>query len=143
MKYKKNGLLLKTANRITTCTVLVRSRFPFLTWVLDTGQSSVYMSFWKNGFLSLKKWRIGKVRGVKTEEMKIDSLRMWRSQKVKFKCEKGQRLWSWDTMVPPPQVYYGFINKWFFTKSKHTQTLPWFRWPLNLLLPVHNTLIML
>ena len=36
----------------------------------------------------MKKWRIGKIRGVKTEEVKIDNLKMWRSQKVKSKCEE-------------------------------------------------------
>ena len=31
---------------------------------------------------------MGEITGVKTEEVKIDSLKMWKSKKVKIKCEE-------------------------------------------------------
>ena len=41
------------------------------------GRVPFFLVGWRFGFYSVKKWRIGKIRGVKTDD--IDSLKMWRS----------------------------------------------------------------
>ena len=46
--------------------------------------------FWNTddlGFLSMKIEDVRKITGVKTDDVKIDSLMMWRSKKLKIKCE--------------------------------------------------------
>ena len=51
---------------------------------------------------SVKNEELGKISVVKTQEVKINSLWMWR--KAKIKCEDRVsmwRLWSWHTMAPP------------------------------------------
>ena len=50
-----------------------------------------FLEDWQCGFLSVKNKELGKITGVKTEEAKIVSCKMWRSQKYKIKCE-GSRL---------------------------------------------------
>ena len=60
------------------------------SWAMSMGRGvPVFLKEWRSGFLSLKKWRIMKIRGVKTEKVKMDSEKMWRQQNVKFKCKEG------------------------------------------------------
>ena len=53
------------------------------------GGVPVFLEDWKIGFLNVKNEYLGKITGVmKTEDMKINSLKIWGSQKAKIKCEE-------------------------------------------------------
>ena len=47
---------------------------------------TVFLEVWKYGFLSAKSGDLGKITGVKTEDVKNDSLNMWSSQNVEVQC---------------------------------------------------------
>ena len=42
-----------------------------------------FLEDWRLAFLSVENWRIGKIT-----EVKMDSLKMWISEKAKIKCEE-------------------------------------------------------
>ena len=101
-----------------TCIYLVAfSQMPVhvqCRWLQEEGVP-VFSEDWRSGFLSgkkmkfcflsVKKWRMGEITGVKTEEVKIDSLKMWKSKKVKTKWEerllKCEDREAWTPWYPP------------------------------------------
>ena len=97
------------------------------------GGVPVFLEDWRSGFLSgkkikfsflsVKKWKMGEITGVKTEEVEIDSLKMWKSKKVKInweerllKCEDCE---AWTPWYPPPQSMNQLTAGWnYFSSSR-------------------------
>ena len=59
---------------------------------------------------------MGEITGVKTEEVKIDSLKMWKSKKVKIKCEesllKCKDCEAETPWFPPPKFWLCEVKEW-------------------------------